>query len=77
MSQRKRLCSDDIGNLSIKQFFANKPKTAIIVEPPNQEGASSSNTISLLNDCTCENNQEEQDQEHPVTSSPTVSTKTQ
>ena len=77
MSQRKRLCSADTGNLSIKQFFTSKQRTAITVEPPNQESASSSNTVSLQNDCTAENYEEEQDQEHAVTSLPTVSTKRQ
>ena len=77
MSQCKHLCSDDTGNLSIKKFFSSKPNTAIIVEPPNQESAFFSNTISLLYDCTSENNQEEQDKEHAVILSPTVSTKTQ
>ena len=77
MSQRKRICSDDTDNLSIKQFFISKQTTAVTVEPPNQESASSSNTGSLLNDCTSENYEEEQDQEHAITLSPTVSTKRQ
>ena len=77
MSQRKCLRSADTGNLSIKQFFTSKQRTAITVEPPNQESASSSNTVSLQNDCTAENYEEEQDQEHAVTSLPTVSTKRQ
>ena len=76
MSQRKRVCSDNTGNSSMKQFFTSKRRTAVVVEPPNQESASSSNTITLQKDCTSENYQEEQDQEHAVTSYPTVSTKT-
>ena len=66
MSQHKCLRSADTGNLSIKQFFTSNERTAITVEPPNQESASSSNTVSLQNDCTAENYKEEQDQEHAV-----------
>ena len=58
MSQRKRVFSNDAGNLSVTQFFTTKPRTAVFVEPPNQESVpiSSSKTIGLLNDCTSENN---------------------